>query len=52
MANDSSRAAARTQERSDRDGLGDFRLSGSMCRLLDLRASDIFVVKATYDIGL
>ncbi len=41
-----------TQERTDEEGLGELRLGPSTRRLLDAQASDIFMVKATYHLGL
>jgi hypothetical protein len=41
-----------TQERTDSEELGDLRFGPSTRRLLDARANDIFMVKATYYLDL
>ena len=41
-----------TQERSDEEARGDLRLGPSTRRLLDTRANDILLVKATYRLAL
>ena len=41
-----------TQERTDEEALGDLRFGTSTRRLLDARANDIFLVKATYYLSL
>jgi hypothetical protein len=41
-----------TQERTDEEELGDLRFGASTRRLLDARANDIFMVKATYYLAM
>jgi hypothetical protein len=41
-----------TQDRGDEEGLGDLRLGHSVRRLFDVRANDIFLVKATCHLDL
>jgi hypothetical protein len=41
-----------TQERTDEEELGDLRFGASTRRLLDARANDIFLVKATYYLAM
>ncbi len=41
-----------TQQRTDEEALGDLRFGPSTRRLLDVRADDIFLVKATYYLAL
>ncbi len=41
-----------TQERTDEESVGELRLGPATRRLLDAHANDIFLVKATYHLGL